>query len=276
MNQLYKRGISLIALVITIIVLLILVGAVILFSRSVTITYGGKTTPQAITVKQGILADLITGPAEYGYSVSGYTANGVSAWSVFYEDTTNGYVFLISTNNLGNQSLTLDDATGVTTANNSSVYKIFKLGASGYTLNSSYNNSKAVAYLVNDFGTYASPTNSKITSYVVGAIGGPTIELFAAAYKAKVGTNIPIGTITYGYTVNGIYYQSITNDGFYCNDGYSYWLASPSYCSNRVMHVGGSFVGNDAYRYSYGLRPIVCLKSDISATISGTTITLNP
>ena len=198
----------------------------------------------------------------------------MSEWSVFYEDTTNGYVFLISTNNVGNTTLTNNG--DVAKANASSVYKIFKLGASGYTLNSSYNNSLAVANLVNNYGAYASPTNSKITSYVVGAIGGPTIELFVAAYKAKVGTNIPIGTSTYGYTVNGTYFQKITNDGFYSNSGYSYWLASPSNgaATDDVIYVGGGYVENYYYYGSYGLRPVVCLKSNCPAYMNGSTIVI--
>ena len=254
----------------------------------VTITYGGKTVTQAIIVNVNTtgfnssgttLGEIIRDAKGYGANVSGYTVNGISEWKIFYEDKTNGYVFMISTNNLGNTTLSTANS-DVAIANMSSVYSIFKLGQSGYTLNSSYANSLAVANLVNNYGIYASPTewtNSE-KEYIVGAIGGPTIELFVAAYQEKVGTNIPFGISTYGYNIDGSYFKSIQNDQFYCNSAYYYWLASPSvYCSGSVFLSGCAAVAcSVSCDVSYGLRPVVCLQSNIPASISEGVITLNP
>ena len=128
-------------------------------------------------------------------------------------------------------------------------------------------NSQAVAQLIKDYAGFANTTT--YGSNVVGAIGGPTLELLAAGWNAKVGNpTMTLTTDTYGYKINGDYYVEVTSDGLYVPSDYWYWLASPSAGNfSDVMSAGRGSVDSDGYSDPDGVRPVVCLKSSIPATV---------
>ena len=143
-----------------------------------------------------------------------------------------------------------------------------KLGQAGYTLNSSNDNSRAVADLVNNYGGYAKATKTGIQSYVVGAIGGPTIELVEARTNYMQPDYITIGTNSNGYTVDEntqyVIYTALPQTGWM-------WVSSPSGAHNTyVLNMCYDQVtGRNAVTYPYLLHPVVCLKSSIPAYWDG-------
>ena len=138
-------------------------------------------------------------------------------------------------------------------------------------------NIKAVAFMLDEArwsAKYAKP------EYAEYAIGGPTLELWCASYKATHDRYIECTYNSTGYQVkwsdsagspsnsvsgaeddNDLYYiKSITSKCSYM------WLASPSASlSNYLMNV--SYLGNVLTSYylnrSAGFRPLVCLQSGI-------------
>ena len=238
------------------------------------------------------LGSLVTA-ADYGktinYSVTieeGTLAGTYSNWKVYYEDETNGYVYIIS-DSIGNKALgTYENSTytgygdaSALTTEQLALYKKFKLGQDGYTLNSANANSNAVAYLITDFGDFANKTAS-YGSYVEGAIGGPTLELMCAGWNAwNEAKKAEDATHTYtaltpssdaswsGYKINdATYISGLTNDGFYINSSYYYWMASPSASyAYTVMGAGNGRVNVIPLRGTSAVRPVVCLKSNIPA-----------
>ena len=76
-------------------------------------------------------------------------------------------------------------------------------------------------------------------------------------------------TDTWGYKINNDTYLEATSDGLYVPSDYKYWLASPSpfYDSYYVMYAGDDYVSSNGYGLTYGVRPVVCLKSSIPATV---------
>ena len=128
-------------------------------------------------------------------------------------------------------------------------------------------NCQAVAQLIKDYANFANKTT--YGTNVVGAIGSPTIELLAAGWNAKGYTpTMVLSTDTYGYKINNSNSVSVTSDGLYVPSDYWYWLASPSaYSLSIVMNAGYGRVNIDNYRNTGGVRPVVCLKSSIPATV---------
>ena len=260
------------------------------------------------------LGSLITA-ADYGTIVN-YEANGVTDWQVFYEDEINGYVYLIASEELAydkmptnlprttvtSETVTLTDNTirtvgqihwsSIPPAGTIQNASMWMANWSDYTTNT---NAKCVSYFLDEtYWTAFKNTSASYASYVLGAIGTPTAEMFVASWNDKrAATNdtttynkklslVTNGTI--GYYTNDITtsepaasnttYQSIsTIDSLYIwstASDTSIRLASPSaggtndlmlaYCSGSVTH----------YNYrdaNYGVRPVVCLKSTIPATV---------
>ena len=155
-------------------------------------------------------------------------------------------------------------------------------------------NAKCVSYFLDeniwkDFANTKDYVDDKGKPYVVGAIGTPTAEMFVASWNAKreatgdttkYDKKLKLGPKgTTGYYVNYIeeYSQSIsTSDNLYIWSTASYssvWLASPSgSVADRLLYAGyNGYVGlvsyihyNDLY---YGVRPVVCLKSNIPVSL---------
>ena len=137
----------------------------------------------------------------------------------------------------------------------------------------------------------------------LSAIGGPTLEMWVKSWNAKHGTEsddtnklqLYYASNATGYVVgtsanletSSSWYEDHSGktgntDPLYyphksaVDNCYGYWLASPAadYLTFRVMHVYCSgYVGyvtnvSNGYFYgtNYGVRPVVCLPSDITAT----------
>ena len=288
-----EKGITLIALVITIIVLLILAGVSIsmLSGDNGILRQAAKSredTEEAQQNEINTLSDIESlidryangektivsevKPENYGDTVIGYTVNEgeyqVSDWKVFYNDGSN--VWLMSSD-----YIMLDNETA------SSVNANYKDGYSLYWGGNYTNNLK---------------DTTKWTAYVdenlaVKAMGAPTIEMFADSYNAKYpnGTN---GKIDYRLTTidgNEGYQVKWSNNANYDNDYINeletsddlyaiasdkeplYYILASEYVSNPTIYNLG--VGNtgslgliycqDDGWYYLGVRPIVCLRTDV-------------
>ena len=229
------------------------------------------------------LGDLITSE-NYGNTINyEVNVNGTkyTDWNIFYEDETNGYVFLIKTNPLAERILSEKievDTTLTTNTLNSAqkeLYNIFKLKEEGYLLNDEHPNSRVVVGLIKEYGNFANLND--YNGCVVGAIGGPTLELLKAAWNSnpnnvEIISSLGVPSIKYyGYGFVNAAYMNLEPDNFYIPTNYWYFLTSPSTGGpNRILVAGDG--SNLIPRYGiYGhykgcIRPVVCLKSNIVAT----------
>ncbi|MBR6614048.1 MAG: type II secretion system protein [Clostridia bacterium] len=220
------------------------------------------------------LGSLITA-ANYGDKVDyTVTVDGTtySDWQIYYHNSE--YVYLISASSIGNTTLYKGTTVASLTSDELALYEKFRVGnADKYTLADTVNertsyNSQSVAQLIKNYANFANTTT--YGTNVVGAIGGPTIELLAAGWNATGKTpTFTITTSKYGYQINGANNVSdLTSDGLYVPSDYYYWLASPSAYDNiYVLYAGYDFVGENNCSNRYDVRPVVCLKSSIPATV---------
>ena len=233
------------------------------------VTVTSKNTATAPGLGSLISKDNYGDKVDYTVTVNGTTYDD---WQIYYHNA--DYVYLISESYV--EEVSLDKGTTVASLTNAEkeLYSKFQVGSwPKYTLvdtvdsYTSYN-SQAVAQLIKDYANFANTTT--YGDNVVGAIGGPTLELLAAGWNAKVGNpTMTLTTDKYGYKINGDYYVEVTSDGLYVPSDYHYWLASPSASIyDRVVLVGNDGVGScDCYDPANGVRPVVCLKSSIPATV---------
>ena len=256
MNLKSNKAITLVALIITIIILLILAGVTLSMvlgdnglinkAQSSVDKYQQSANNEqdflnAIEEYIDLKAENIVTAKEiesnpqkyYGAKVTNYTAGGAT-WRIFYVDTANKYndgtntVYLIAdyddnrTQALG----TYDSSTSTYTANayQSSTTKIREMNPTWATnrgsLESSWKpNEKAAAYLcdTSKWTTYYDSTKAKY------AIGGPSLEIYADSYNKTHNSN----SLIYTYTPttgtaspnNGKGYFVGAN-GTYTNSGY--------------------------------------------------------
>ena len=239
-------------------------------------------------------SDVANKPSIYGSTVTNYNANGIE-WKVFYATTDR--IYLIASDNVHYSKLTNAYKNGASCYNTGdypySYYwasggtslettgrqdEIFM--ATGYTLNSSYENSKCVSGLLNTNNW----TDFVDTNYADYAIGGPTLNMYIASWNAKGYTTLYTNTNTDGYYVgtsanpettdvdmsntagygDTLYYPRQSS---YANC-YGYWLAAPSdLTTGIIMNVRYNGVVNfyDTNFYHYfGVRPLVSLKSGVT------------
>ena len=232
------------------------------------------TCTVVVTENEPTLGSLITA-ANYGDKVDySVTVDGTtySDWQIYYHNSE--YVYLISASSIGNTTLYKGTTVASLTSDELALYEKFRVGnADKYTLADTVNertsyNSQSVAQLIKNYANFAN-TEAYGTN-VVGAIGGPTIELLAAGWNATGKTpTFTITTSTYGYQINGANNVSdLTSDGLYVPSDYYYWLASPSAYGNLyVLYAGYDYVGENNCSNRYDIRPVVCLKSSIPATV---------
>ena len=230
----------------------------------------------------------------YGSTVTNYNANGIK-WKVFYATTdkiyliasdyvhysklTNAYKNGASCYNTGTHPYSYCWKSGGTSLETTGRQdEIFM--ATGYTLNSSKNNSKCVSGLLNTNNW----TDFVDTNYADYAIGEPTLNMYIASWNAKGYTTLYTNTNTHGYYVGTSANPKTTDVDMSNTAGYAdtlyyphqsdysncsgYWLAAPSayspyifvcvYCSGAV-HSGG-----DCSNSIYGVRPLVSLKSGVT------------
>ena len=275
----------------------------------------------ATTVKFSIvetLGALITSAEMYGTKIN-YEANGITDWKVFYSQTVNGeeYVYLIASEKLpysafydsdekltvlgtklANSGATISSATVGTKTVGQIYWNSDPAGIAvaatakdkwlakwpDYTANT---NGKCVSYFLDeniwsDFANTEGYKDTNGNSYVVGAIGTPTAEMFVASWNAKRLTETNTSKVeltltaneTTGYYVNGSPTTSITkSDPLYIwstGSNSDVWLASPAGGStNALLRVGDNGdVGGGGRNYPfYGVRPVVCLKSNIPVSL---------
>ena len=136
-------------------------------------------------------------------------------------------------------------------------------------------NIRAVAFMLDETRWSAKYANSQYAEY---AIGGPTLEMFVASYnKAHPEKPMYCSANSTGYYIswsNGgtdYYIRGLdTSESLYVisdtSKAYAMWLGSPSaYSTDDLVNVY-DFGGVSSNHYGYlnpGLRPLVCLKSDI-------------
>lgn len=234
-------------------------GAVIVARKDITTTLGSL-----ITVNDyGKTVD-------YSVTVDGTT---YSDWQIYYHNEE--YVYLIATESIGEFEYRGISVNSLTTEE-LALYEKFRVGKSEKFLLSdnvndeSADNCKAVAQLIKDYAGFAN--TSDYGSNVVGAIGSPTIELFAAGWNRNgYEPTINIGIGTYGYMINnGASIEGIEQDGLYATGNIEYILASPVYVrSDIVFIIGTNYIRSDMCSVKFAVRPVVCLKGSIPA-VKGT------
>lgn len=320
------KGITLIALVVTIIVLIILAGV----SISMVVGDNGiitqaqraeRETANATVASEeqmnelvdelngylieneedeeisGIFEEVVASTnygdyVDYPIDLNG-DGNTTNDWRIFYNDGT--HVFIIAADYVKNNSIYLDNAgTGMTSIDTYSLYwdtvpetaqtvnpDTLSLFMQSWTDYSTNENGRCVSTLLNT-NNWDGFVNDSYADY---AIGGPTLEMWVESYHAKGYTQLYTNTNEYGYYVGNTENPTTTSYSLSSDSGYNstlyfphqttvsncygYWLVSPSANSaNRLMYV---YCNGDVYISSYnnyrlGLRPLVCLKSDIIAT----------
>lgn len=208
----------------------------------ITVTYTENGTVKSVkqSVKNYVitLGSLITA-MDYGKTVDYVSDNGVTDWKVFYEDETNGYVYLIASEKLAydkvpatlntiagatisSKKITLGDGTQRTVGQ---VYWPSELIKDGTIQNSTmwmanwldYKtnlNAKLAGHLLDETHWMAfKNTSDSYKDYVLGAIGTPTAEMFVASWNAKrAATN---DTTTYNKKLQLKEKEPI---GYYIND----------------------------------------------------------
>ena len=301
MKKTRQSGITLVALVVTIVVLLILAGV----SISLVLGQNGlianakearektkNATDEESQLVNGTISDYIAEQVnetnasgitkdDYGKVVTNYKDG--HTWEIFYADNTN--VYLITRDNVGSQTLSTAVANGSGyngtgdfdgSANFKTKYPAIQAG----WLNKTYTPAASGAGTVNYTSTNP---NMKATEYLLDssvwnrkyktekadwAIGAPTLEMLAASYGKYEGTTITIADLSgtgYAQTITGGLTTSKANELY--NHYYSYWLACPGgYDNNFVRYVGASnaYVYGGSYYDSYGVRPVVCLNSGVT------------
>ena len=263
-------------------------------------------------VMNNITAQMVAEHPEtyYGLKVTNYESkNGQNDWRIFYSDGT--HIFLITGDYVDlSVANRLSSNTGMTKIGDkyrvnwnqapSSLQTVeetvkTRFMATGYTLNSSKNNSKCVSTLLNASNWESYKDNGNMAEY---AVGGSTIEMWMDSWNKLcdkkynkpsdklycnntnadgyyVGTSSK-PTSTYinssvmnqkeGYKNSTLYYprKSGVSDGD--NNCNYYWLASPSAIgSNNVLAViyNGNVSNNYYYNTYVGARPVVSLNSGI-------------
>ena len=235
----------------------------------------------------------------YGLKVTNYTStNGQDEWRIFYSDgehiflITGDYVDLSVANRLSSNTgmtkigdkyiVNWNQAPSSLQTVEDTVKTRFK--ATGYTLNSSNENSRCVSTLLNTSNWESYKDNNGMAEY---AIGGSTIEMWMDSWNKRYpsdklycnNTNIYgyyVGTsskptnsyidVKEGYKNSTLYYtrKSPVSDGDY--NCHSYYLASPSAidCGNVISVYYSGAVYYEGYNgTSGGLRPVVSLNSEI-------------
>lgn len=238
----------------------------------------------------------------YGRTVKNYTCkNGeaVNAWKIFLADSDN--IYLISDdyihkdyipdsanytiNAITNYKVSLNnvyqDYTGASDIVNNFSSTILTKWHKWVNANqtSTNPNVKGVAYLL-DKNIWSVFANSDYADY---AIGGPTVEMFATSYNQLYPEKtIQYANDTYGYKLKwstDADYSTVLRDIQCENDIYiitsntkavGAWFASAANATNSSNNVEGSYfegrlgTTNFTSNQNNGIRPIVCLKSNMS------------
>ena len=238
---------------------------------------------------------------DYGKVVTNYQTGTSNVWEIFYADGNN--VYLITRNDVGGQKIDYKittDYNGTSDFDGSSKFKTKFPAVQAGWLNKTYTPSTSGTGTVNFTCSFE---HMKATEYLLDssiwntnyktdkadwAVGGPTLELFVAAYNKKFTDRVitiekPRGT---GYDTPLAEHNSLpesdnmttgTAQSNVFNHGYKYWLASPvaGYCVGMVLPDDTCV--SCGYGCTEGTRPLVCLSSGVTLTQSedGNTFTIN-
>ena len=262
-----------------------------------------KNADGSFTIVEPPKNNNIDPETDYGAIVKGYEceSEGVNTWRIFYADYEHVYLIAddyipyenIPSNSAGHKpdkgyssyprvggfAAVISDYSG---SSNITDPDIKALNNDYFTKNysSSYENMKAVAYML-DTDAWSRYAGEK-AEY---AVGGPSIEILMKSYSERYGvsyTSMAESPIGYKISTNGgnTWDNSIgpkpeylnTSDRTYVINSKSnaegYWIASPNAFGNHVyvmavLYNGGvemSIYGST----TFGFRPLVCLKSDVT------------
>ena len=264
-------------------------------SATITIVVEEKNT--------GITAAEVASDASYiGKYVNYTTPSGDPdvQWRIFYADSSN--IYLIASDYL---KFDYVPTKGSTTMYKNSDYRLsFDNMYKAYTGSADITDARITKWM-KWVGAYSSSTNENIrsvaymldsdiwkdqyqNSYAEYVLGGPTIEMFCASYKATHPTRY---IECESYTTNG--YNVKWSDGSYSTSlsglstselenlyvisdttkAYAYWLASPSASGidgNLLLVSYGGYVYGNRYDVDHpGLRALVCLRSNVQLVPNG-------
>ena len=265
-------------------------------SATITIVVEEKNTE--------ITATKVASDASYIGKYVNYTVpNGGDPdvkWRIFYADSSN--IYLIASDYLKSDYV---PTKGSTIMYKNSDYKLsFNNMYNAYTGSADITDSRITKWM-KWIGTYPSSENTNIrsvaymldsniwkdqyqNSYAEYVIGGPTIEMFNASYRAihiekYIEEDVTNGNgykvkwntdSSYSYYISGLSTSEL--ESLYVisdtTKAYAYWLASPSaYDGSYLLDVSYyGRVSRNGYDYSsVGLRAIVCLKSDVQLVPNG-------
>ena len=213
-----------------------------------------------------ITADDYGKTVDYTVTVDGIVYDN---WQIYYHNSE--YVYLVSKKYIN--GITLPTVPDELTSEEKALYKKFQVG----------NWEKAetpmlASVLVKDYTEFAN--TAKYGSYVVGSIGSPTLELLACGWNAKGYT--PTIELTYDsrygwYGIGEGFDQVSVRDDVYIVSDYILVAPEGSYSDgmyNEIYWAAGSGYGGiygDGVGYPLGIRPTVCLKASIPATVGTTT-----
>ena len=245
-------------------------------------------------------ADVVTDASHYGDYVEypidldedGDLSND---WRIFYNDGER--IFLIAADYVKNTSSYLNNAgTGMTSDSTYNLYwdsvpssaqdtsKATLFGQTLWTDYSTNESGRCVSTLLN-INNWTGFVDSTYAEY---AIGSPTIEMWIESYNSKGYTPLYCNNInSFGYCIGNTNKPTSANYDLSkdVNTGYGdtlyfphqetvsncwgYWLASPNSHIDEVV-MGVSFSGSvgsvSYYVRTCGVRPLVCLNSEVTAT----------
>ena len=259
--------------------------------------WNGELEEKEKTIKA---ADIAKDPKIYfGKEVIAYNceSNGVKSWKVFYSDDTNVYLIANNYINYTKAPLGKNKKTIVTKASDNSFSdvtdeRVKQLNKAYFEyldtnqLTNDSNQAKNIAYLLDT--TAWNIYSGEKAEY---AIGGPTVELCVKSANAKYGTNI---IYRIDENKSGAYQFSLDNGSTWkyetplgSGDDELYYLENKNYCMPFVASLGYTD-DPDEYGYSLftlykslgawtyesieGLRPVVCLSSDVEFIEEGDTL----
>lgn len=259
--------------------------------HSVIINGDGEDDPEGDTggeTKTTLLSLVKSDPAGiYGKKVSGYTANGVSDWRIFYND--NDYVYLITTDyvesskaiacnstmsNINGQTTYKykawwnDPPSTVDTTNHLSRFSPVTTETMAWEGDYSTNdNGRCVSTLLDtsNWSAFVNPT------YANAAIGSPTLNMWIASWNIKYPTEKLYcnNSTTKGYHIGNssipetYWYNNYTSTGYNVDEADNmyyphkseidgcggYWLASP--CAENTIYVMNVYLYGDISRLNY-------------------------
>ena len=275
-----NNGITLVALVVTIIVLLILAGVTITMTisgdsifqraRNATDAYRAAAKDEEKAITTGIsnqIGDYKTKygyddatkvtSSNYGWKVTNYVAEGADTltWRIFWQDSEN--VYIIADSNIENYSYSSYSNTNISDITR-------KLNPNWNEEWNNQDNGKSVARLTNkdNWSKYLDKDN--IASW---AIGAATLDMYIKSYNETHTTaGLTYSAVNGGYSMPSTYTLSQTdNRGIYKGERL---IASPvcsvefmgSVITNMIWKITGSgTIETSGYDSSKGIYPVVAI-----------------